>query len=246
MGGFMNSTSCITVSARLGIVLVGIFFARPSLVRGQGSSEMCGPHVGDHIVQADCRTSEARKPNILRIETEGNTFISSGRLCALIGSSASALTSSDDINADALDKNVSRLETYYKSFGYQDVHVDREIRREECCNRVRVIFHIHEGPRFRVASVQSDGNTVMSSSDLLRLIKLRENDYYNQTKADEDQAALEKAYALNGYRAAVHELRFLTGAAQIAVHYVVQEKPPTKEGVSCDDQSSRVRTMINP
>ncbi|HMC66842.1 MAG TPA: POTRA domain-containing protein, partial [Gemmataceae bacterium] len=62
-----------------------------------------------------------------------------------------------DYEEHMIEADIAKLEQYYRSFGFHDVRVTRELRWQEDLRHVDVIFHIEEGQRYRVASVQVDG-----------------------------------------------------------------------------------------
>jgi outer membrane protein assembly complex protein YaeT len=169
--------------------------------------------------------------HVSSISFVGNTFVSGARLNTQIDSSREFLHlfggRFDPITAD---HDVSKLEEYYKRYGYQDVHVSREFQWEEDHRHVRLVFHIREGPHYRVTNVQVEGNKILEENLLLSQSKLRKGEFYSKDKSDADIAVMQAMYGNRGYGVTVREHDFSTAPGEVAVHYEVQEKPPTKVG----------------
>jgi outer membrane protein insertion porin family len=161
----------------------------------------------------------------------GNTFVSGARLNTQIDSSRQILgLFGGRFDPTEADHDVSKLEDYYKRYGFKDVHVSREFQWEPDHCHVRLVFHIREGPRYRVTTAQVEGNKILTEDLLLSQSRLRPGDYYSKDKADADVAIMQAAYGNRGYGVTVREQDFATGPGEIAVHYDVQEKPPARVG----------------
>jgi outer membrane protein assembly complex protein YaeT len=165
------------------------------------------------------------------IDFVGNTFVSGARLNTQIDSSRQFLGliggRFDPIMAD---HDVTKLEEYYKRFGYQDVHVSRELQWDPDYKHVRLVFHIREGPHYRVTHAQVEGNKILTEDLLLSQGKLHAGDFYSKDKADADVAIIQAAYGNRGYGVTVREHDFSTAPGEVAVHYEIQEKPPARVG----------------
>src|SRR5262249_47505835 len=129
-----------------------------------------------------------------------------------------------------VDHDVARLEEYYRSFGYRDVHINREVRWSDDFHTLRLVFHIQEGPRYRVGSVQVDGNKLFPTDQLLAQSKIRRGDFYNKGQVDTDEKVIQAIYGYRGYPVSVREQIFTTSPGEVAVHYEVQERPPARVG----------------
>jgi outer membrane protein insertion porin family len=161
----------------------------------------------------------------------GNTFVSGARLNTQVDSSRMFLgLFGGRFDPMTADHDVSKLEEYYKRYGFQDVHVSREFQWEEDHLNVRLIFHIREGPRYRVTKIQVEGNKILEENLLLSQGKLHSGDFYSKDKADGDIALIQAAYGNRGYGVTVREHDFSTSPGEVAVHYEVQEKPPARVG----------------
>ena len=108
--------------------------------------------------------TEGPVAKIKSIRFEGNTFVSSARLCTQIDPPGEFLRWGGRYDPLIVDHDVSRLEEYYRGFGYKKVHVSRELRTDDNPRAVHLIFHIHEGPRTRTGR---DAGSERSYRDIL-------------------------------------------------------------------------------
>jgi outer membrane protein assembly factor BamA len=161
----------------------------------------------------------------------GNTFVTGARLTTQVNSSREYFgLFGGTFNPILADLDVVKLEEYYRSFGYHDVRVARELQWDEDNRHVRLVFHIHEGPRYQVVGTQIGGNSVLTEDQLLPLTKVRAGEYYNKTKVEVDLATIKDAYGNRGYGVSTREQDFYTGPGQMVVHYDVVERPPARVG----------------
>jgi outer membrane protein insertion porin family len=175
--------------------------------------------------------TEGAVVHVSSIKIVGNTFVSVARLKTQIESSAKFLgVFGGTFEPGTADRDVGHLEEYYRSFGFQDVHVARELQLNPDLCSVTLIFHIHEGMRYRVASVQVDGNKLYTGDQLLKYSKIKKGDFYNKGQADADQKVIQTVYGYGGYGVSVRESDYTAAPGQIAVHYEVQERPPARVG----------------
>jgi outer membrane protein assembly complex protein YaeT len=175
--------------------------------------------------------TEGEVVRVKSITFEGNTFVTGARLRTQVDSSREFLGLLGGTFEPAhVDHDVAKLEEYYKSFGYHDVKVSRELQWEEDHRHIRLIFHIDEGPRYRVTAVQVDGNKILPADQLLAQSKMKAGDFYSRDKIDADEKIMQAAYGYRGYPVGVREQDVITGPGQVAVHYEVQERPPARVG----------------
>src|SRR5262249_41473833 len=107
---------------------------------------------------------------VSRIEFVGNAFVTQARLRTQINSSRPFLgLIGGDFNPLMADVDVNKLEEYYRSNGFHDVHVRRELQWDEAQRHVRLIFHIQEGKRYRVADFDVSGVSAQKRTELLAL-----------------------------------------------------------------------------
>jgi outer membrane protein assembly factor BamA len=170
---------------------------------------------------------------ISNISFTGNTFVSGGVLYTHIDSSHSFLHLNligGTFNPGMVDHDARKLEEYYKSFGFQDVRVSRELIFAEDHASVQVVFHIHEGQRYQVADVQLDHIKAFDSAQIAALVKLHKGDWYDQHVVEGDKRTIADYYGFRGYQVIPHEELFYPETGLVRVHYQVMEKPPALVG----------------
>ncbi len=164
------------------------------------------------------------------IKFEGITFVGAGRLMTQVDSSRTFLGLGGDYDAAKALHDVTRLEEYYKSFGYHDVRVTLEPQYDTDERYVHLVFHVSEGERYRVVHTQVDGNKTMSADQLLKRSKVEQGQYYDKRKTETDVQIMQAMYGYEGRDAKVHEQNFYPAPGQVDVHYEVQESQPAKVG----------------
>src|SRR5205807_152594 len=118
----------------------------------------------------------------------------------------------------------------YRSFGFHDVDVKRELQWENDLRHVRVIFHVREGQQYRVSNVEAVGNAVMKNDEIMRLVKLRPGDVYKQEVVDYDKNVIKDLYGYRGYGVAPHEEVYYPQErpGEVDVRYNIEERPPAR------------------
>src|SRR5205823_9397641 len=106
------------------------------------------------------------------------------------------------------DHDVTKLEEYYKRFGFLDVRVSREIQYAEDQRHVRLIFHIQEGPRYRIGGLQLVGNKTISSDELMVPLKTHPGEFYDKGKVEADQQIIQAKYGYEGRPVVVRDQPF--------------------------------------
>ena len=175
--------------------------------------------------------TEGPVAKVQSIKFTGNSFVNGPRLNTQIDSSRELLGmfggTFDPLKAD---HDVAKLEEYFKRFGYQDVRISRELQYADDQRHVRLVFHIQEGLRYRVAGLQLEGNKIKSTDELLAKVKVHSGEYYDKGKVEVDEQIIQAMYGYDGRQVTVREQLFTTGPGEVNVHYDVQERPPARVG----------------
>jgi outer membrane protein assembly complex protein YaeT len=178
--------------------------------------------------------TEGPKTKIKAIQFTGETFVTAQRLNTQIDSGHEWFQLlGGTYNAEQVDRDVIKLKEYYKNFGYHDVQISREIIWDEDMRHLTLIFHINEGPRFRVASIHFSGNTTFPEADLQKnMVNVKPGDYYNQNKLKTDIQYVTDYVGNRGYGTQVHDQAFYPSdhPGQVDIQLQMQERPPSKVG----------------
>ncbi len=139
---------------------------------------------------------EGPKVTLRKVRFEGNKAFSDGRLKGQTSTRARLWPFiSGVLDADAVERDVAALTSFYRSEGYLDARAGRLMKFSLDKRRAELSFVIEEGPRYRIARTVFEGNSVFSDEEIRRYLKLTQGSYYNALSFRRD---LEKVRALYG------------------------------------------------
>ena len=145
---------------------------------------------------------EGQKFQIKEIEFVGNNAYSSRKLKGLMSTSEKGLlsfiTSSGDLNQEQLSQDSAKLTAFYHNNGYVQAKVgEPEVTFEE--DGIVVTIRLVEGPRFKVGTVAMAGDLIIPEEQLLEMVKISEEEYYNRETLRLDVIELTDIYSDEGY-----------------------------------------------
>jgi outer membrane protein insertion porin family len=173
---------------------------------------------------------EDQKQRIWKSEFEGNTIASDARLQSLIEAKPGILKLFGGlVKRDEIERDILTLTNYYRSLGFFNARIGREVQESNDGRWITIRFIIHEGPRYKVRNVMFWGNQVFESDQLVRLTKLKPEEdkmpEFNVAKMNADVVALRDLYGGNGYVFADVEAepRFLEEPGLLDIVYKINE-----------------------
>jgi outer membrane protein assembly complex protein YaeT len=191
-----------------------------------------GDKIGDRRIVFNITEGPVARVN--RVDFVGNHFVTQGRLRTQIKSSRPFLgLIGGEFNPLVADNDVNLLEEYYKSFGFHDVRVRRELQWDESQRHVRLIFHIKEGKQYRISAFEVTGVSPEKRQELLPLITdIHKGDIYNQHKIETDQNKMKDWIGYKGQEASIQPVVYYPPdqPGQVLVQYAVHERPPARVG----------------
>ena len=102
-------------------------------------------------------------------------------------------------NKGMVDSDINDLYKYYHNFGYQDMRISPEIERSSDGSEVTLIFHIQEGPRYRIQDVPDvHGVKEIPREQLRRPSRFKPGDYLDETKIKTDVKFITDSLGYNG------------------------------------------------
>ncbi len=156
---------------------------------------------------ATFKISEGDKQRILDVDFEGNTLTTSNRLKTLIQSKPGwFFWVNSEFTRKQLDEDVEALTAYYRKLGYFYAKIDRKFvetsgktgwGKDRCW--VKIVFVIEEGPRCLNREFRFNGNSLFSSDELLKVMKLPKEKFYNHDMLEADMARLKEKYGKLGF-----------------------------------------------
>ncbi len=171
---------------------------------------------------------EGRSRKSLWTTFVGNSIASDARLLTQIQSKPGVFwLLGGDIDREKVDADVDMLTAYYRSLGFFQARVGREI--EVVHGPLRdwtfLTFVINEGPRYKVRNVSFVGNTRFKGEFLERDLKLASGEFFNQSKMDADLGLIRDIYGGRGFVFADirADPRFLEEPGEIDLVYNVAE-----------------------
>lgn len=144
---------------------------------------------------------EGPKQKILWTKFEGNTIANDEKLKTQIQSKPGVFwLFKGTLDRKQLEEDTNRLTAYYRSLGFFQARVGRPLLDfNEGQSWVTITFVIDEGPRFQVRNVSVIGNTRFGSDVLLKELKLKPGQYFNQADMSADKAVMQDIYGAVGY-----------------------------------------------
>ena len=186
---------------------------------------------------------EGRKQKVLSTKFVGNTIASSARLKSLVSVKPGFFYFiGGNFTRQRLDEDVAKLLEYYRALGFFDARVDYAYEEGDGLGGlgkenawVSVRFIIDEGPRYKIRNFIFEGNKVVKTDELEKLLKVKRGSAYNQTDIELDRIALRYKYQDLGYvRADVVPTQLFTDEPGVVdIRYTISE-----------DHRYRVRDVI--
>ena len=172
---------------------------------------------------------EDQQQRIWKVNFEGNTIASEARLRHIVRSKPGYFKVFGGLaQRTQIDQDVDRVTEYYRTLGYFNAQVGREISESNDGRWLNVRFIVNEGPRYKVREVKFLGNKSYDEAELKKLLQLNptgEMPLFDATLLNEDLTEVRDLYGSQGYvfsNVAV-ETRFLEEPGLLDLVYKVKE-----------------------
>ena len=172
---------------------------------------------------------EDNKQRIFKTGFVGNKIASDARLRSFIKTKPGILwVVGGAFNRDQLEQDQTRLTAYYRSLGFFNARIGREIN-ESKNGWATIRFIIDEGPRYKVRNIAFIGNSKYRSADLATLVKMKPDQgkmpEFNSAKMNADVNSLRDMYGSQGHVFAdvQAEPRFLEEPGMLDIVYKITE-----------------------
>jgi outer membrane protein insertion porin family len=144
--------------------------------------------------------------SVRHLRIEGNDAFSDGTLKSLLrtrGRSTLHFWRSHPYRPDFIRFDQATLLQYYRRWGYLDAHADSVSVNpvSKGSEDVDVTFHVLEGPRAVVDTVDLEGVDSLTATEIRKKLTLRTGDFFNAVKMESDRQRIEDRYANLGYAA---------------------------------------------
>ena len=146
------------------------------------------------------RVVEGPKASLQTVKFRGNQSYSARRLRGVIKSRPRMWPIAPGrLDLETVDRDVVDLRNFYRSEGYLDAEVDRELAFSPDKKDVVVTFLIEEKSRFRVRKLVFDGAKVFDANELRKDLKLVEGAFYDGLALRRDMDKIQNLYGQIGY-----------------------------------------------
>ena len=169
--------------------------------------------------------TEGPRPKIKAVRFTGNPSFSAGELKKpLKTKTKKLLVISQYYNPELVTEDEQKLVEVYQKHAFLDVKVSSEVIFGKEQKTAEVVFHIEEGPVYLVESIRFTGHTFFEEATLREEMRLREDYYYSQDRAEFDTRKIQGRYLAAGFVEAKVELkRTFLPDARVAVEFAVTE-----------------------
>lgn len=170
--------------------------------------------------------TEGVKQRIYSTSFVGNTFMSGGRLQTYVQAKPGILwLIGGEFNEKKLNDSVDALTAMYRGFGFFQAKVGRQIHYGESREWVDVTFIINEGIRYKVRNISFIGNEIFKTEELTKDLKMKQDEFFDQTTMNTDLANMRDLYGGHGYVMADVQAdpRFLEEPGQLDLVFNIKE-----------------------
>jgi outer membrane protein insertion porin family len=109
------------------------------------------------------------------------------------------LTQTGKLKDEELEDDKDKLQDFYRNDGYIDFEL-KEVKQELVKpNRMILHFVISEGQQYKVGAITFKGNSLLTTNDLSKVLKMHVGEIFTPKKLATDKEALEDAYGRKGY-----------------------------------------------
>lgn len=155
------------------------------------------------------QVQQSDESKVLKINFQGNDFLSDKKLREVL-----PVKEGDQYIEQFLKESPNRIVSYYRSRGFFDMRV---IKREgeflEDKNGFIITYHVFEGTRSNVDSIEIIGNKIFSEEFIKNKLSVKKGSYYDEAVIDAGTYILSTSYAEKGFAdaAITTERSFLNG-----------------------------------
>lgn len=129
-------------------------------------------------------------------------------------------------NQETFAEDLDQLRSLYHSKGYLDFQVEKVERNfNRSGSLIYLTLHLSEGEPYTIRSISITGNKAYKTETLMKIMKLKSKDVYNETRQNQDAQALRDFYNKNGYLDVAVNLNIQPNAANhtVTLQYYLHE-----------------------
>jgi outer membrane protein insertion porin family len=185
----------------------------------------------DNQADLEFNIEEGDKFKITKIQFEGNRAYSDKELKKQLATSEenilSWFTEAGELKEADLEQDVTRLRAFYHDSGYIQAQVG-EPQVEFKGNDIIISFKVEEGSQFKVGKVAITGDLILTEEQLLKDLKITQEEFYNRQVLRNDVLTLTDLYANEGYAYAdiVPAVKTIPESLQVDITFNVEKGKP--------------------
>ncbi|MDA7950148.1 MAG: hypothetical protein MPJ24_01570 [Pirellulaceae bacterium] len=165
---------------------------------------------------------------VYKVNFIGNTVVNDSRLKTIIQSGPKYmdyLSGGKKVEQNTIEQDTERLVAYYRSLGYFQARVGRELSYSDDGKWLTISFVISEGERYKIRNVVLVGNEIFSEKDILNRLELANGLFFNSEFLSKDIQTIQDYYGSKGYLFAQIQAEplFLAEPGLLDVVYKVNE-----------------------
>jgi outer membrane protein insertion porin family len=194
---------------------------------------------------AECARKRRRGgPAVRKIEIIGAEHLSGKQIKGVMRTKESKFLRTKRMRESTLESDLISIKAFYRRNGFLRAEVTEERTYDDEGDNVWIRIVITEGPQTLVSGVEIEGNVVMGSERLQRLLKVKKGKPFDERQVDEDKYKLYSHYADQGFVFAAidHETSFTDGKAM--VKYQIAEGQPAPIGQITVRGNKRVNSLV--
>ncbi len=193
--------------------------------RGYAWAEVTLNEAALTVGQVEYIINEGPRPKIRDVRFEGNHAFKDSELKKAIKSRSKKFwVFQQYYNPEQVSEDQQKLIDVYQKNAFLDVKINSEVLFGEGKKTATIVFHIDEGPVYLVDSIRFVGNTFFDEATLRQEMRLREDFYFSQDRAEFDAKKIRSRYRAHGFAEAQVELkRTFLPDARVAVEFEIQE-----------------------
>ncbi|MDP1852982.1 MAG: outer membrane protein assembly factor BamA [Candidatus Omnitrophota bacterium] len=149
--------------------------------------------------EVEFTAGEGRRLKVRKITILGLRSYKEKRILKLIKTKKKKFFSAGLLKEDVLEEDMQRILSFYKSNGFIDVKVDKNVERGTELGNIYIAITIDEGRQYKLGTIQIKGNKVASVKDLEGENKLMAGDIYTEESVRDNAAAIQSYYFEKGY-----------------------------------------------
>ena len=100
---------------------------------------------------------------------------------------------------EVFELDLERVKALYIMRGYSDVKIDPQLDYNPDQKKMYITLLTDEGEQYKVGTIRILGNHLFTKEDILKVLKMKEEDIFNQLSLEEDSASISSLYFDKGY-----------------------------------------------